>query len=59
MARFVRVLGVATALLPGHSQAAGAQVVAGSFTELRGVVRPDTPITVMDSRFFGEEGQAR
>ena len=57
MARFVRAFGTATAILLGHSQAVAAQDVAHSFGELRGVVRPDAPITVIDSHFSERKGR--
>ena len=57
MARFVHACGVATALLLGHSPAVAAQDVAHSFSELRGIVRPDAPITVMDSLFSKRKGK--
>ena len=57
MARFVRAFGAATAMLLGHSQGVAAQDVAHSFSELRGVVRPDAPITVMDSVFSERKGK--
>jgi hypothetical protein len=53
-----RAFGAATAMLLGHSLAVAAQDVAHSFSELRGVVRPDAPITLMD-RLFPKEGKAR
>jgi len=56
MARFVRAFGAATAMLLGHSQAVAAQDVAHSFSELRSAVRPDAPITVMDSLFSERKG---
>ena len=57
MARFVRALGAATAILLGQSQTIAAQDVAHSFSELRGVVRPDAPLTVMDSRYSERKGK--
>ena len=57
MARFVRAFGAAAAMLLGHSQAVAAQDVAHSFSELRGVVRPDAPMTVMDGSFSETKGR--
>ena len=56
MPRFVRALGVTTAMLLAHSPAAAAQDVARSFSELPGAVRADAPIIVMDSRFSEKKG---
>ena len=57
MARFVRAVGVTTVMLLGHSQAVAAQDVVHSFSDLRGVVRPTAPITVMDSFFSERKGK--
>lgn len=57
MARFVRALGVATAMVLGHSQAVAAQDVAHSLGELRGVVRSEAPVTVIDGLFFERKGR--
>ena len=57
MARFVRAFGAATAMLLGYSQAVAAQDAAHSFSELRGVVRPNAPITVIDGLFSESKGK--
>jgi hypothetical protein len=44
-------------MLFAQSQAVAAQDVAYSFGELRGVVRPDVPVTVMDNRFSERKGR--
>ena len=57
MVRCVRASVAVLTIALGHSQAAAAQDVARSFSELRSVVRPDAPITVMDSRFNESKGR--